>query len=140
MKVMVLGKATAQTEAGEMATAEEFAAMNQYMEQLVDAGILLAGDGLQPSSKGKRIAFDANGHSMVIDGPFAESKELIAGFSIWEVASMEEAVEWVKRSPVRDSEVELRKIFDADDFDDSFVAELAAIEDRMHAEARVDEE
>jgi len=116
MKVMVLGKATERSESGEFGTAEEFAAMNEFNEKLVEAGVVLAADGLQPSSKGKRVAFDADGNSRVIDGPFAETKELVAGFSIWEVVSMEEAVEWVKRSPLRNSQVELRKILDADDF------------------------
>ena len=134
MKVMVLGKATARSEAGELGTAEDFAAMGLYMEKLVEAGVLLAGEGLQPSSKGKRVAVDADGNTTVIDGPFAETKELVAGFSIWEVSSMDEAVEWVKRSPVRDSEVELRKILDADDFGDAFAAEIAAAEDQGRAE------
>jgi hypothetical protein len=118
MKVMVLGRATARSEAGEPATAEEFEAMSAFNEQLAEAGVLLGGDGLQPTRKGKRVAFDPEGRATVIDGPFAESKEVIAGYMIWEVASMEEAVEWVKRSPVRDSVVELRKILDADDFAD----------------------
>ena len=134
MKVMVLGKATERSEAGEFGTAEEFAAMDQFNEQLVEAGVVLAGDGLQPTSKGKRVAFDADGNTTVIDGPFAETKELVAGYSIWEVASMDEAVEWVKRSPLRDSEVELRKILDAEDFADSFAAEIAAAEERPRAE------
>jgi hypothetical protein len=134
MKVMVLGKATARSEAGELGSVEEFVAMGQYMEKLVEAGVLVAGDGLQPSSKGKRVVVDADGSTRVIDGPFAETKELIAGFSIWEVASMDEAVEWAKRSPLRDTVVELRKILDADDFDDSFTAELAAAEERVRAE------
>jgi hypothetical protein len=128
MKVMVLGKATEQSEAGEMGSPDEFAAMHQFTEKLVEAGVLLAGDGLQPSSKGKRVAFGSDGRTRVIDGPFAEAKELVAGFQIWEVASMEEAVEWVRRSPLRDCEVELRKIFDADDFDDSLTAEITAAE------------
>jgi len=118
MKVMVLGRATAQSEAGEPATAEEFAAMSRFNDELITAGILVAGDGLQPTSKGKRVAFDAAGAATVIDGPFAEAKEVIAGYMIWEVASLEEAVEWVRRSPVRDGVVELRKILDADDFAD----------------------
>jgi len=134
MKVMVLGKATERSEAGELGTAEDFAAMERFNEELVEAGVVLASDGLQPSSKGKRVAFDTDGNATVIDGPFAETKELIAGFSIWEVASMEEAVEWVKRSPFRDGEVELRKILDAEDFSDSFEAEIAAAEKRMRAE------
>ena len=134
MKVMVLGKATQRSESGEFGTAEEFAAMDQYNNELVEAGIVLAADGLQPTSKGKRVAFDADGNSTVIDGPFAETKELVAGFSIWEVTSMDEAVEWVKRSPFRDNEVELRKILDADDFTDSFAAEIAAAEEQLRAE------
>jgi len=135
MKVMVLGKATERSEAGVLGTAEEFVAMEQFNEKLVEAGVVLAADGLQPTSKGKRVAFDAEGNTTVIDGPFAESKELIAGFSIWEVSSMDEAVEWVKRAPFRNGEVvELRKILDADDFADSFPAEMAAAEERMRAE------
>ena len=135
MKVMVLGKATAQSEAGEFGAPEEFVAMDQYNEKLAEAGIVLvAGDGLQPSSKGKRVAIDADGSATVIDGPFAETKELIAGYAIWEVSSMDEAVEWAKRSPVRGSVVELRKILDADDFTDSFVTELAAAEERARDE------
>ena len=134
MKVMVLGKATQRSEAGELGTAEDFAAMGQFTQQLLEAGVVLAGDGLQPSSKGKRVAFDTEGATRVIDGPFAETKELVAGFSIWEVASVEEAVEWVKRSPLRDCEVELRKILDADDFGESFSAEIAEAEERMAAE------
>ena len=135
MKVMVLGKATERSEAGEFGTAEEFVAMDQYNEKLAEAGIVLvAGDGLQPTSKGKRVAFDADGNTTVIDGPFAETKELVAGFSIWEVASMDEAVEWLKRSPLRDTEVELRKVLDAEDFDESFAAEIAAAEERRRAE------
>lgn len=133
MKVMVLGKATEQSESGEIGTAEDFAAMEQFNEQLVEAGVVLAADGLQPSSKGKRVAFDADGKTTVIDGPFAETKELIAGYSIWEVASMEEAVEWVRRSPLRGGVVELRKILDADDFAESFPAEIAAADARMRA-------
>lgn len=134
MKVMVLGKATEQSESGEFGTAEEFAAMDQFNEKLVEAGVLLAADGLQPTSQGKRIAFDADGNTRVIDGPFTEAKELIAGYMIWEVASMDEAVEWVRRSPLRDSEVELRKILDADDFGEPFGAEIAAAEQQLRTE------
>ena len=130
MKVMILGKATAQSEAGEFGSPEDFAAMNEFNEQLIEAGILLTGDGLQPSSKGKRVAFDADGSATVMDGPFAETKEVIAGYGIWQVASIEEAVEWVKRSPLRNSEVEIRKILDADDFSDSLAADIAAAEER----------
>ena len=131
MKVMVLGKATPQSEAGEFGSPEEFVAMDEYNQKLAEAGIVLvAGDGLQPTSKGKRVAFDADGSSTVIDGPFAETKELVAGFSIWEVTSMEEAVEWAKRSPFRDGQVELRKILDASDFDPSLGDEIAAAAER----------
>jgi hypothetical protein len=134
VKVLVLGKATERSESGEFGPAEEFVAMDLFNKKLIEAGVMLAADGLQPSSKGKRVAFDADGTTRVIDGPFAETKELIAGFMIWEVASMDEAVEWVKRSPLRDGEVELRKILDVEDFDDSFPAEIAAAEKRMRAE------
>ena len=135
MKVMVLGKATERSEAGEFGTPEEFAAMDQFNEQLVEAGVVLAADGLQPTSKGKRVAFDADGNTTVIDGPFAETKELVAGFSIWEVASMEEAVEWANRSPLRNTEMELRKILDAEDFTDSFGAEIDAAVERAREES-----
>jgi hypothetical protein len=134
VKVMVLVKATEQSESGEFGSAEEFVEMDLFNEKLVEAGVVLAGGGLQPSSKGKRVAFDADGSATVLDGPFAETKELVAGYSIWEVASMDEAVEWVKRAPFRYGEVELRKVLDAEDFDDSFPAEMAAAEKRMRQE------
>jgi len=130
MKVMVLGKATAQSEAGEFGTPEDFVAMEQYNEQLAAAGIVVTAGGLQPTSKGKRVAIDDDGGARVIDGPFTETKELVAGYAIWEVASMEEAVEWVKRSPVRGSVVELRKILDVDDFP----AEFAEADERAREE------
>ena len=132
MKVLVLGKATERSESGEFASPEEFAAMDRYFQQLNEAGIVLAADGLQPSSKAKRVAVDSNGTTRVIDGPFAEAKELIAGYSIWEVSSMDEAVEWAKRSPMK-GVVELRKILDAEDFGD-FGAEITAAEERSRAE------
>jgi hypothetical protein len=135
MKVMVLGKATAQSEAGEFGTPEDFVAMDQYNEKLAEAGIVLAGGGLQPTSEGKRVAIEADGNATVIDGPFTETKELVAGYAIWEVASMEEAVEWVKRSPVRGSVVELRKILDVEDFPESFPAELASADEREREES-----
>src|SRR5262245_32448109 len=134
MKVMVMVKATERSEAGELGSPQDFAAMELFTEKLVDAGVVLSGDGLQPSSKGKRVAFDADGDTTVIDGPFAETKELIAGYSIWEGASMEEAVEWIKRSPLRDSEVELRKVLGPEDFADSFADEMAAAEKEMRAQ------
>ena len=135
MKVMVLVKATERSESGEFGPAEEFVAMDLFNDKLVETGVaVLAADGLQPTSNGKRVAIDADGTTTVIDGPFSETKELVAGFSIWEVASMDEAVEWIKRSPLRDNEVELRKALDAEDFDDSFPAEIAAAEKRTRAE------
>jgi hypothetical protein len=133
MKVMVLVKATEQSESGKFGAAEEFVAMGLFNEELEEAGVVLAADGLQPSSRGKRVAFDADGNATIIDGPFAETKELVAGFWIWEVASMDEAVEWIKRSPFRDNEIELRKVVDAEDFDDSFLADVAAAEKRMRS-------
>lgn len=133
MKVMVLVKATERSESGEFGPAEEFVEMGRFNEQLVEAGVMLAADGLQPSGKGKRVAFDAEGDTRVIDGPFAETKELVAGFWIWQVASMDEAVEWIKRSPFRGGEVELRKIAETEDFGDSFLSEVAAADQRMRA-------
>jgi hypothetical protein len=134
MKVLVLVKATEQSESGDFGPPEEFAAMGLFNEELMEAGVMLAADGLQPSSRGKRVAFDADGNSTVIDGPFTETKELIAGFWIWEVASMDEAVQWIKRSPFRDNEIELRKIYDAEDFGDFLPADVAAAEKQMRAE------
>ena len=143
MKVMVLGKATEQSEAGEFGTSEEFAAMGEYMQQLVEAGVLLAGDGLQPSSEGKRVVFDADGAARVIDGPFAETKELIAGFWLWQVRSLEEAVEWVKRIPAPNegdpgygeaSEIEIRPVFEASDFGAEFTPDLREQEERLRAQ------
>ena len=131
MKVMVLGKATPQSEAGEFGSPDAFVEMDQFNQRLAEAGVVvLAGDGLQPSSKGKRVDIDADGSVTVTDGPFAEAKEVIAGYAIWEVESMDQAVEWAKRSPMRGTVVELRKILDADDFSDSFGAEIAAAEER----------
>ena len=107
--------------------------MDRYFQQLNEAGIVLAADGLQPSSRAKRVAVEADGTARVIDGPFAETKELVAGYSIWEVSSMDEAIEWARRSPV-EGVVELRKILDADDFGD-FAAEITAAEERSRAES-----
>src|SRR6478736_9645588 len=132
MRVMVLVKATEETERGVLPTTEEFAEMGAYNEQLINAGIMLAGDGLKPTVHGKRVRFDADAKT-VLDGPFTETKELVAGYWLWEVASMDEAVEWLKRAPFRDSEVELRKILDMDDFGD-FAAKITAAEERRRAE------
>jgi len=125
MRVMVIVKATKDSEAGALPSKELIAAMGRYNEQLVKAGIMLAGDGLQPSSKGKRVRFAGEKRS-VIDGPFAETKELIAGFWIWQVRSMEEAVEWLKRCPnphCEDSEVEIRPFFEPADFGENLTPE-----------------
>ena len=137
MRVMVMVKATKDSEAGVMPTEQMFSEMLAYNDQLVKAGIMLAGDGLHPSSKGKRVRFDGAKRT-VIDGPFAETKELIAGFWIWQVRSMDEAIEWVKRCPnpmPGESEIEVRQIFEADDFGAELTPELRAKEERLRAEA-----
>jgi hypothetical protein len=137
MKVMVIVKATADSEAGVMPTQQLLTDMMQYNEQLVKNGIMLAGDGIQPSSKGKRVLFSGEKRS-VMDGPFAETKELIAGYWIWQVKSMDEAVEWVKRCPnpmYEDSIIEIRPIFEAADFGDALTPELKEQEERLRAQA-----
>lgn len=136
MRVMVIVKATEESEAGVMPGEQLLADMGAYNEELVKAGIMLAGDGLHPSVKGKRIRFSGATRT-VVDGPFAETKELIAGFWMWQVRSMEEAVEWVKRCPnpmLSDSEIEIRPVFEADDFGAALTPELRAQEDRLRAE------
>jgi hypothetical protein len=133
MKVMVIVKATKDSEAGVLPSKELIDAMGKYNEQLVKAGIMLAGDGLQPSSKGKRMRFARDKRS-VIDGPFTETKELIAGFWIWQVRSMEEAVEWLKRCPnpmPGESEVEIRPVFEAADFGENLTAEAKERDQRL---------
>lgn len=133
MRVIVFVKATADSEAGVMPTTELLTAMGRYNEELVNAGIMLAGEGLKPSSLGKRIAFNGANRA-VIDGPFAETKELVAGFWIWQVKDMAEAVEWVKRCPnpmCGPSEIEIRPVFEAADFGAEFTPELAEQEDRL---------
>ena len=124
MLVMVLGKATEETERGVPPTAEEFAAMEAFNDELTEAGVILAGEGLKPSSAGKRVAFDGDGGSSVLDGPFAETKELIAGYQIWEVSSLEEALEWVRRAPIRDGVVEVRPLYGPEDCGEALTAEL----------------
>ena len=137
MRVMVIVKATADSEGGLMPSEQMFSEMLAYNDQLVKAGIMLAGDGLQPSNKGKRVRFDGAKRT-VVDGPFAETKELIAGYWIWQVRSMDEAIEWVKRCPnpmPGPSEIEVRQIFEADDFGPGLTPELRAKEERLRAEA-----
>jgi hypothetical protein len=137
MRVMVIVKATKNSEAGIMPSEADFAAMGKYNEELVKAGVMLDGDGLQPSSKGKRIKFSGNKRT-VVDGPFTETKELVAGFWIWQVRSMEEAVEWARRCPDpmpgEDSELEIRPFYEAEDFGAEFTPELRAQEDRIRQE------
>jgi hypothetical protein len=137
MRVMVIVKATKNSEAGVMPSEKLLADMGTFNEELVKAGVMLAGDGLHPSSKGKRVRF-AGGKKTVIDGPFAETKDLIAGYWIWQVKSMEEAVEWVRRCPDpmpgEESEIEIRPVFEAEDFGKEFTPELRAQEERLRAE------
>lgn len=136
MRIMVIIKATQESEAGEMPSTELLAAMGAYNQELVDAGIMRAGDGLHPSSKGKRVRFSGTQRT-VVDGPFAETKELIAGFWMWEVKSMDEAIEWARRCPnpmPSGGELELRPVFEADDFGEQLTPGLRAQEDRIRAQ------
>ena len=133
MRVMVLVKATKDSEAGVLPTTEELAAMGRFNEELVNAGVMLAGEGLKPSSQGARIALDGP-QRRVIDGPFAETRELVAGFWLWQVRSMDEAIEWVKRCPnpmPGPSEIEIRPLYEAEDFGAEFTPELRDQEDRL---------
>jgi hypothetical protein len=131
MRVMVIVPANAESEAGVMPNREILTEMTKFNEQLVKAGVMLAGEGLTPTSKGKRIKF-SGGQRTVIDGPFTESKELIAGFWLWQVRSMEEAVEWIKRAPFGGGvEIELRPIFEAEDFGAELTPELREKEQRL---------
>ena len=134
MRVLVLVKASEESEAGQLPSTDELTQMSAFNEELVRAGVMLAAEGLRPSSDGKRVRFDGK-KSTVLDGPFAETKELVAGFWLWEVASMEEAVEWLKRSPFQDTEVEIRRIFEAEDFGEQLTPELREREERLRAEA-----
>jgi hypothetical protein len=138
MRFMVMVKATKESEAGILPDEKLLADMGKFNEELVKAGVMLAGEGLQASSKGARVKF-SGAKRTVIDGPFAETKELVAGFWIWQVKSKEEAIEWVKRCPnpfpTGESEIELRQIFEAEDFGAELTPELRAQEDRVRAEA-----
>ncbi len=137
MKVMVLVKANQDSEAGVMPSEQLLTEMGQYNEELVKAGIMLAGEGLHPSSKGARVQFSGSNRT-VTDGPFTETKELIAGYWLWQVQSMEEAIAWVKRCPnpmPGDSEIEIRPVFAAEDFGVEFTPELREQEERIRAEA-----
>jgi hypothetical protein len=134
MRVMVIVKADKNSEAGQMPSEKELTDMGKYNEDLVNAGIMKAGEGLHPSSKGKRVRFDGANRT-VIDGPFAETKELIAGFWLWEVKSMDDAVAWLKKAPFDGgTEIEIRQLFEAEDFGKEFTPELRAQEDRLRAQ------
>ena len=136
MRCIVLVKATPDSEAGNMPSREMLEAMGKYNEELIQAGIMLAGEGLHPSAKGKRVQFSTTGPT-VIDGPFAETKELVAGFWIWQVKSSEEAVEWLKRCPMPDgAEVEVRPIFELEDFGPELTPELREQEARQREQAK----
>ena len=130
MRVMVIVKASDESEAGRLPTEQELREMDKFNDELIKAGVMLAGEGLQPSSKGARIRFEKNGKKTVIDGPFAEAKELVGGFWIWQVKSKEEAIEWLKRAPFRNGEeVEIRQVFEATDFGADFAPDLVAKEE-----------
>jgi len=135
MRFMVIVKANPESEAGVLPSAEILASMTKFNQELVNAGVMLAGEGLQPSSKGVRVKFDGNKRT-VTDGPFAETKELIAGFWLWQVKSKEEAIEWLKRAPFDGgTEIELRQVFESEDFGDNFPPELREQEERMRKQA-----
>ncbi len=138
MRVIVMVKATKDSEAGIMPSTELLEAMGKFNEELVKAGVMMAGEGLKPSSQGKRVAFEGRGRT-VIDGPFAETRELVAGFWLWEVKDMAEAVEWVKRCPnpmLGPSEIEIRPLFEMADFGEAMTPEVAALHDRNRDKLR----
>ena len=137
MRVMVMVKATKDSEAGVMPSEELFRAMGAFNEELVKAGIMLAGEGLKPTREAKRVRFSGTKRT-VTDGPFAETKEIVAGFWLWQVKSMDEAVEWVKRCPnpmLEDSDIDIRPLYEAEDFGDEFTPELREQEERIRAQA-----
>jgi hypothetical protein len=134
MRFMILVKASKESEAGMMPSEQMLTEMGKFNEELAKAGVLLAGEGLHPSSKGTRIKFSGD-KRIVIDGPFAESKDLIAGFWIWQVKSKDEAIEWLKRAPFDETEVEIRQVFEAEDFGAEFTPELRAQEERLRKQA-----
>jgi hypothetical protein len=133
MRVMVIVKASKDSEAGVLPSQELLTEMGKFNEELVKAGIMLAGEGLQPSSKGVRVRFSGQDRTLS-KGPFAHTEELIAGFWLWQVKSLNEAIEWLKRAPFRDGEVEIRQVFEAEDFGDNLTPELREQEERLRAE------
>ena len=132
MRFMVIVKATKDSEAGKLPDQKLLAEMGKFNEELVKAGVMLAGEGLHASSKGARVRF-SGGKKTVIDGPFAETKELVAGYWLWQVKSRDEAIEWLKRAPFEDTEVEIRQVFEADDFGSALTPEVRATEERIRA-------
>ncbi|HYT49940.1 MAG TPA: YciI family protein [Pyrinomonadaceae bacterium] len=133
MRFMVIVKADKNSEAGIMPSEQLLKDMGKFNEELANAGVMLAGEGLQPSSKGARVKFAA-GKTTVIDGPFAETKELVAGFWLWKCKSLDEAIGWLKRAPFEETEVEIRQVFEAADFGDAFTPELQEQENRIRAQ------
>jgi hypothetical protein len=133
MRFMIIVKANAESEAGKLPTAQELTEMTKFNEELAKAGVMLEGEGLHASAKGARVRF-GEGKPKVIDGPFAETKELIAGFWIWSVKSKEEAIEWLKRAPFKEGEVEIRQVFEDEDFGSNITPETKAREARVRAE------
>lgn len=134
MRFMVIVKANTQSEAGVMPRTEELAAMGAYNDALIKAGIMLAGEGLHPSSRGARVRFDSENRAVVTDGPFAATPELVAGYWLWQCKSRDEALAWLERAPFRNAEVELRQVFEMDDFGDAMTPELRAQEDRQRVD------
>jgi hypothetical protein len=141
MRFMVMVRATQDSESGKMPDQAMLEAMTKFNEELVSAGVMLAGEGLQPSSKGARLKFSRDGKRTLVDGPFAETKELIAGFWMWKVKSRQEAIEWLKRCPApftqQDCEIELRQVFEAEDFGEEFTPELRAKEEQLREQAQL---
>ena len=136
MRVMVIVKASKESEAGVLPSEQELTEMGEFNDELVKAGVMLAGEGLQASSKGARVRFDKSGKKTITDGPFAETKELVAGFWLWQVKSKEEAIEWLKRAPFRNGEeVEIRQVFEATDFGDNFSKEFVEKEQAWRRES-----
>jgi hypothetical protein len=131
MRFMVIVKADKDSEAGIMPSEKMLTDMGNFNQQLADGGVMLAGEGLQPSSKGARVKFDGKGNTSIIDGPFAETKELVAGFWLWKCNSKEEAIEWLKKAPFENTEVEVRQVFEAEDFGEEFTPEARAQEERI---------
>ncbi len=133
MRFMIIVKANADSEAGKLPSAEELTEMTKFNEKLMKAGVMLAGEGLLDSSKGARVHF-SGGKTKVIDGPFAETKELIAGFWLWNVKSKDEAIEWIKRAPFKDGDIEIRQVFEDADFGSNITPETKALDERIRAE------